>query len=128
MNMAAEVQKMSTAVGLFDPKCFNLAELTSKSHSVPFVVSYMELALEIYVEKKLIFNAYLSSNHWIAVVILPKQERGLYLDSWKSLRTDISLLLLIINEQVLSFLTCGHYSSTNSAKYSNSSLTIVVSL
>jgi Ulp1 family protease len=60
--------------------------------------SYMKCVFELYAKKKLILTAYLNANHWSAVVIIPKQNMVLYLDSLKSLKTDILLLSLIINE------------------------------
>jgi hypothetical protein len=78
----------------------------------------MQCAFKLYAKKKLIVTAYLSKNHWIVVAILLKQQKVYYLDSFKSLKTDITLLSLIINEYVISFLTYGH-SSTNFAEYIN---------
>jgi hypothetical protein len=72
-NMAAEVEKTGIAVDFLDPECFKLIMLTNKPHSVHFVVSYIEHAFELYAKKKLILTAYLSANHWIPLVILPKQ-------------------------------------------------------
>jgi Ulp1 family protease len=59
----------------------------------------MKRVFQLYAKKKLILSAYLGANHWIAVVILLKQKRVLYLDSLKSLKTNISLFSLIINSK-----------------------------
>jgi hypothetical protein len=38
-------------------------------------VSYMLNAFKLYAKKNLMLTAYLSMNHWIAVVIVPKQRK-----------------------------------------------------
>jgi hypothetical protein len=43
-------------------------------------------------------TAYLSTNHWIAVVIVPKQRNVYYLDSLKIINTDTDPFEQIINE------------------------------
>jgi hypothetical protein len=51
-------------------------------------VSYMLNAFEQYATKNLMFTAYLSTNHWIAVVIIPKQRKVYHLDSLKTIHTN----------------------------------------
>jgi hypothetical protein len=63
---------MGAAVGFLDPECSNLTMLTSKAHSVDFIVSYMKCAFQLYAKQKLILSAYHIANHSIAVVILSK--------------------------------------------------------
>jgi hypothetical protein len=43
-------------------------------------------------------TAYLSMNQWIAVAIVPKQWKVYYLDSLKTINTDIDPFKRIINE------------------------------
>jgi hypothetical protein len=75
-------------------------------------------AFEQYDAKDLMLTAYLSTNHWIAVAIIPKQWKVYYLDSLKTINTNTGPLELIINEYVISFLTCGR-SSKNCTEYIN---------
>jgi hypothetical protein len=42
-------------------------------------------AFELYATKDLMLTAYLSMNHWIAVAIVPKQQKVYYLDSLKKI-------------------------------------------
>jgi hypothetical protein len=42
--------------------------------------------------------AYLSTNHWIAVAIVPKRRKVYYLDSLKKINTNTGPFELIINE------------------------------
>jgi hypothetical protein len=95
--MAIDVEKTDAEVGFLDPECFNLTVL-SHGPFFSFATSYMKHAFQLYAKKRLIISAYISDNHWIAVVIFLKQKRVLYLDSLKSLNTDISLLTKVIDE------------------------------
>jgi hypothetical protein len=65
---------------------------------VSFSVDYMLNAFEQYATKDLMLTAYLSTNHWIAVVIVPKQRKVYYLDSLKTIITNTGPFELIINE------------------------------
>jgi hypothetical protein len=55
-------------------------------------------AFEQYATKDLILTAYLGTNHWIAVAIVLKQRKVDYLDSLKTINTNIGPFELIINE------------------------------
>jgi hypothetical protein len=68
-------------------------------------------AFKLYAKKKLILTAYLNRNHWIAVAIVPKQQKVYYPDSLKRVKTDTTPFELIVNEQVISFLTCRRFST-----------------
>jgi hypothetical protein len=65
---------------------------------VSFSVSYMLNAFEQYATKNLMLTAYLSTNHWIAVAIVPKQRKVYYLDSSKTINTNTNPFERIINE------------------------------
>jgi hypothetical protein len=54
-------------------------------------------AFELYAKKNFMLTAYLSMNHWIAVVIVPKQRNVYYLDSLKTVKTDTNPFEQIIN-------------------------------
>jgi hypothetical protein len=55
-------------------------------------------AFKLYATKNLMVTAYLSTNHWIAETIVPKQQKVYYLDSLKKINTNTSPFELIINE------------------------------
>ena len=96
--MAVEVEKTGAAVGFLDPECLCSTTLTSTDNTLAFSVSYMHSAFRLYAKKKLILTTYLSRNHWIAVVIVPKQQKVYYLDSLKTVNTDTNPFEQIINE------------------------------
>jgi hypothetical protein len=90
--MAVEVEKNEDGVSFLDPECFSKPLLLSTSH--PFCVFYTKRAYQLYAKKRVFISAYNTKSHWI----LLKQNRVLYLDSWKSLETDISHLTKVIDE------------------------------
>jgi hypothetical protein len=116
--MTVEVEKTGTAVSFLDPECLCSTTLNSTDNTLAFSASYMCNAFKLYAKNNLMLTAYLNTNHWIAVVIVPKQQKVYYLDSLKIINTDTDPFERIINEQVISFLTCRR-SSTNYAKYIN---------
>jgi hypothetical protein len=73
--MAIEVVKTGAAVGFLVPECLCSIKLNSKDDTLTFSVSYMCHCFKLYAKKKFILTAYLSRNHWIAVVIVPKQHK-----------------------------------------------------
>jgi hypothetical protein len=93
--MTVEVDNKSPAVGYLDPECLCSTMLSS---TVSFSVSYMLNAFEQYATKNLMLTAYLSTNHWIAVAIVPKQRKVYYLDSLKTVNTNTDPFERIINE------------------------------
>jgi hypothetical protein len=96
--MAIEVEKTGAAVSFCDLECLCSTTLNSKDDTLAFSVSYMRCAFKLYAKKKLILTAYLSRNYWIAVAIVPKQQKVYYLDSFKSIKTDTTPFELIVNE------------------------------
>jgi hypothetical protein len=96
--MAVEVEKTGTAVGFLDHECLCSTTLTSTDDTLAFFLSYMHSAFRLYAKKKLILTAYLSTNHWIVVVIVPKQQKVYYLDSLKRVKTNTTPFEQIINE------------------------------
>jgi hypothetical protein len=73
--MVVEVEKTGTAVGLLDPECLCSTTLKSTKNTLALSVSYMCNAFELYVKKNFMLTAYLSTNHWIAVPIIRKQQK-----------------------------------------------------
>jgi hypothetical protein len=55
-------------------------------------------AFKLYAEKNLMLTAYVSTDNWIAVAIVPKQWKVYYLDSLKTINTNTGPFELIINE------------------------------
>jgi hypothetical protein len=70
--MTVEVENKSPAVGFHDPECLCSTMLNSTDNTLAFSVSYMLNAFKLYAKKNLVLTAYLSTNHWIAVAIIPK--------------------------------------------------------
>jgi hypothetical protein len=100
--MTVEVDNKGPAVGYLDPECLCSTTLNNTDNVVSFSVDYMLRAFEQYATKDLMLTAYLSTNHWIAVAIIPKQRKVHYLDSLKIINTNTRPLELIINKLFLS--------------------------
>jgi hypothetical protein len=96
--MIVEVDNKGPAVGYLDPECLCSTTLSSTDNTISFFVSYMLNAFEQYGTKDLMLTAYLSTNHWIAVVIVPKQRKVYYLDSLKTININTGPFELIIND------------------------------
>jgi hypothetical protein len=96
--MSVEVDNKGPAAGYLDPECLCSTTLSSTDNTVSFSVSYMLNAFEQYATKNLMFTAYLSTNHWIAVAIVPKQWKVYYLDSLKTINTNTGPFERIINQ------------------------------
>jgi amino-acid N-acetyltransferase len=96
--MTVEVENKGPAVGFLDPECLCSTTLNSTDNTIAFSMSYMLNAFKLYAKKNLMLTAYLSMNHWIAVVIVPKQRKVYYLDSLKTINTNTDPFERIINE------------------------------
>jgi hypothetical protein len=96
--MTVEVENKGPAVGYLDLECLCSTTLNSTENTLAFFVSYMLNAFKLYAKKNLMLTAYLSTNHWIAVAIVPKQRKVYYLDSLKKINTNTGPFELIINE------------------------------
>jgi hypothetical protein len=96
--MTVEVENKGPAVGFLDPECLCSTTLSSTDNTLAFSMSYMLNAFKLYAKKNLMLTAYLDTNHWTAVVIVPKQRNVYYLDSMKRIHTNIGPFDLIINE------------------------------
>jgi hypothetical protein len=86
--MTVEVENTGAAVGFLDPECLCSTTLNSTDSTPALFVSYMCNAFKLYAKKNLMLTAYLSTNHWIAMAIIPKQRKVYYLDSLKTINTD----------------------------------------
>jgi hypothetical protein len=100
--MTVEVDNKGPAVGYLDHECLCSTTLSSIDNTVSFSVGYMLNAFEQYATKDLMLIAYLSTNHWIAVAIVPKQRKVYYLDSLKTININIGPFEQIINKLFLS--------------------------
>jgi hypothetical protein len=96
--MTVEVENTGHASGFLDPECLCSTTLNSTDNTLAFSVSYMLNAFKLYAKKNLILTAYLSTNNWIAVAIVPKQWKVYYLDSLKTINTNTDPFERIINE------------------------------
>jgi hypothetical protein len=96
--VTVEVENKGPAVVYLDPECLCSTTLNSTDNTLAFSVSYMLNAFKLYATKNLMLTAYLSMNNWIAVAIVPKQQKVYYLDSLKKINTNAGPLELIINE------------------------------
>jgi predicted aminopeptidase len=98
MNMTVEVKNKGPAVGYLDPECLCSTMLNNTDNTLALSVFYMLNAFNLYATKDLILTAYLSTNHWIVVAIIPKQWKVYYLDSLKKINTNTGPFEVIINE------------------------------
>jgi hypothetical protein len=96
--MIVEVENKGPAVGFLDPKCLCSTTLNSTYNTLALSVYYMLNAFKLYAKKNLMLTAYVSTNHWIAVAIVPKQREVYYLDSLKIINTNTDPFERIINE------------------------------
>jgi hypothetical protein len=96
--LTVEVDNKGPAVGYLDHECLCSTMLSSTDNTVSFSVDYMLNAFKQYARKDLMLTAYLSTNHWIAVAIFPKQRKVYYLDSLKTINTNTGPFEIIINE------------------------------
>jgi hypothetical protein len=96
--MTVEVEKTGAAVGFLDPECLCSTTLNNTNNNLAFSMSYMRNAFELYVKKNFMLTAYLNTNHWIAVAIVPKQRKVYCLDSLKIVNNDTNPFEQIINE------------------------------
>jgi hypothetical protein len=96
--MTVEVENNGLAVGFLDPECLCSTTLNNTDSTLAFSVSYTLNAFKLYAKMNLMLTAYLSTNHWIAVAIVPKQRKVYYHDSLKTINTNTGLFELIINE------------------------------
>jgi hypothetical protein len=83
--MTVEVENTGPTVGFLDPECLCSTTLNSTDNTLAFSVPYMLNAFKQYATKDLMLTAYLSTNHWIAVAIVLKQQKVYYLDSLKTI-------------------------------------------
>jgi hypothetical protein len=96
--MSVEVENKGSVVDFLDLECLCSTMLNSTDNTLSFSVSYMLNAFKLYAKKNLMLTAYLSTNHWIAVAIILKQQKVYYLDSLKTINTNTNPFELIINE------------------------------
>jgi hypothetical protein len=96
--MTIEVEMMGVALGFHDPECLCSTMLNNTDNTLAFSMFYMCNAFKLYAKKNLMLPAYLSTNHWIAVAIVPKQWKVYYLHSLKTINTDTDPFERITNE------------------------------
>jgi hypothetical protein len=96
--MTVEVYNKGPAVGYLDPECLCSTTLNSMDNTLALFVSYMLNAFKLYAKKNLMLTAY----PWIAVAIIPKQQKVYYLDSLKKSNINTGPFELIMSKLFLS--------------------------
>jgi hypothetical protein len=96
--MTVEVENTGPAVGFLNPECLCSTTLNNTDNTLAFSVSSMLNAFKLYAKKNLMLTAYLSTNHWIAVAIVPKQRKVYCLDSLRTIYTNTDPFKRIINK------------------------------
>jgi hypothetical protein len=96
--MTVEVENTGPAVGFLNPECLCSTTLNNTDNTLAFSVSSMLNAFKLYAKKNLMLTAYLSTNHWIAVAIVPKQRKVYCLDSLRTINTNTDPFKRIINK------------------------------
>ena len=82
-------------VGLLDPDPLSIDSMTRDRG---FRVSYLEKSLKKHAKKDHVMFAHNCGVHWIVVIIIPKWQKVLYLDSNRDRKTDLSGLKSVITE------------------------------
>ena len=74
-------------VGIIDPDPVLIKTMNiDRSYSV----GYLEYCLRKYAKKKFVMFAHYYGEHWIAVIIVQKWQKVIYLDSNRSKKLDLS--------------------------------------
>jgi hypothetical protein len=82
-------------VGLIDPDPVSIKTMSADRG---YSLGYLEYCLRKYAKKKFVMFAYNCGGHCIAVVIVPKWQKVLYLDSNRGRVSDLSPLKFVIDE------------------------------
>ncbi|TVU41706.1 hypothetical protein EJB05_15249, partial [Eragrostis curvula] len=102
LSMVVETKENAIPMGFLDPELMSISTLrVDKS----YVVEYVRKALNHFARKECIMFAHNPGGHWILVVVIPKWNKVLYLDSNRSRQRDISLLKSVLDEAFLSYAT-----------------------
>ena len=81
-------------IGLLDPDPLSIDSMTRDRG---FSVSYLEKSLKKHAKKDYVMFAYNCGVHWIAIIIIPRWQKVLYLDSNRGRKTDLSVLKSVID-------------------------------
>ncbi|KAJ1273962.1 hypothetical protein BS78_05G026300 [Paspalum vaginatum] len=93
--MVQKINKQQIPVAILDPEMMSIVVMeTEKKASV----DYLAKALAWYSRKEYITFFHDNGNHWVLVVIIPKWNKVLYLDSLISQLHDFNLLKGVINK------------------------------
>ena len=82
-------------VGLIDPDPVSIKTMSADRG---YSVGYLEYCLRKYAKKNFVMFAHNCGGHWIAVVIVPKWQKVLYLDSNRGRALDLCPLKSMIDE------------------------------
>ena len=82
-------------VGIIDP---NPVSLKTMNTDRVYSVDYLEYCLRKYAKKKFVMFAHNCGGHWIAVIIVQKWQKVIYLDSNRGRKSDLSPITTVIDE------------------------------
>ena len=82
-------------VGLLDPDPVSIKTMSADRD---YSVGYLEYCLRKSAKKNVVMFAHNCGGHWIAIVIVPKWQKVLYLDSNRGRVSDLSPLKSVIDE------------------------------
>lgn len=93
--MITEAKEKALPVGFLDPQ---LLSVTAMEFDRSSMVDYVTRGLRIFAKKEYIMFGHNTGGHWILVVIIPKWDKALYLDSDRNRGRDHSLLKGVLDE------------------------------
>ena len=95
--MVQKVKDDGLSVGIMDPPMFLKSNMRSNESSI---MEYVKSVLNHYAKEpdSLITFPHNTGDHWLLVVIIPKWNKVLYLDSDRSKQWDHTLLKTVINQ------------------------------
>jgi amino-acid N-acetyltransferase len=82
-------------VGLIDPDLLSVKTMNTDRR---YSVGYLEYCLRKYAKKNYVMFAHNCGGHWIAVIIVPKWQKVMYLDSNRGRKSDFSPLKYVTDK------------------------------
>ena len=93
--MMTEAKEKALPVGFLDPQMLSATTIEFDRSSV---VDYLRKGLRVFAKKEYIMFGHNTGGHWILVVIIPKWDKALYLDSDRNRGRDYGMLKGVIDE------------------------------
>ena len=82
-------------VSIIDP---DLVSIKTMNTDRGYSMDYLEYCLKKYAKKKFVMFAHNCGGHWIAVIIVRKWQKVIYLDSNRGRKSDLSPIKSVIDE------------------------------